>query len=56
MNKIHIHNQLMKDFVILKEQIREMASNHYTFDEMVLDGMFYRMTSIERNLWRLMEV
>lgn len=46
---------MIKDFTIIKEQIREMAIGVYTFDELVLDQMFFRITSIEKNLYQFLE-
>jgi hypothetical protein len=55
MNNLNIYNQIIKDFTIIKEQIREMAIGVYTFDELVLDQMFFRITSIEKNLYQFLE-
>ena len=55
MNNIDLNDHILKPLHIIKEQIREMALGVYTFDELVLDQMFYRITSIERNLFQFME-
>ena len=55
LNNLNIYNQVIKDFKVIKEQIREMAIGVYTFDELVLDQMFFRITSIEKNLYQFLE-
>lgn len=55
MNNIDFNDHILKPLHIIKEQIREMAIGVYTFDELVLDQMFYRITSIERSLFQFLE-
>lgn len=54
MNNIDFNDKILKPLHIIKEQIREMAIGVYTFDELVLDQMFYRITSIERSLFQFL--
>lgn len=55
MNNVDFNDNILKPLHIIKEQIREMAIGVYTFDELVLDQMFYRITSIERSLFQFLE-
>ena len=54
MNNIDLNETILKPLHIIKEQIREMAIGVYTFDELILDQMFYRITSIEKNLFEFL--